>query len=62
MNIFIAYIATLVPLTALDMVWILLLAKKFYAEQMGFLFSKTINLAPVAFFIHSTQLVCLCLQ
>lgn len=50
MNIFIAYVATLVPLIALDALWILVLAKKFYADQMGFLFSKSINLAPVAVF------------
>lgn len=50
MNYFLAYIATLIPLTILDALWILVLAKKFYAEQMGFLFSKSINLTPVAFF------------
>jgi uncharacterized membrane protein len=32
------------------MLWILVVAKKFYAYQMGFLFSKSINLAPVAVF------------
>lgn len=50
MNYFLAYIATLIPLTILDALWILVLAKKFYAEQMGFLFSKSINFTPVAFF------------
>lgn len=50
MNIFLSYIAVLIPLTALDMLWILVIAKKFYSEQMGFLFSKSINLAPVAVF------------
>jgi uncharacterized membrane protein len=50
MNYFIAYITTLIPLTALDMLWILVLAKKFYEDKMGFLFSKSINLVPVAFF------------
>jgi uncharacterized membrane protein len=50
MNILIAYLATLIPLTALDMLWILVVAKKFYASQMGFLFSKSLNLVPVAFF------------
>lgn len=50
MNYFLAYIATLIPLTILDALWILVVAKKFYAEQMGFLFSKSINLTPVAFF------------
>lgn len=50
MNILFSYIATLVSLVALDALWILVLAKKFYATQMGFLFSKSINLVPVAFF------------
>ncbi|MDP9249218.1 MAG: DUF2177 family protein [bacterium] len=50
MHTIIAYIAALVSLIALDMLWILVLAKKFYAAQMGFLFSKSINFAPVAFF------------
>ena len=50
MNIFISYIATLVPLVILDAVWILGLAKGFYAEQMGFLFTKSVNFGPVAFF------------
>ncbi|QQR82630.1 DUF2177 family protein [Candidatus Campbellbacteria bacterium] len=50
MQTLLAYLATLLPLTALDALWILVLAKKFYAEHMGFLFSKSINLIPVAFF------------
>lgn len=50
MNIFLAYLAALIPLVALDMLWLLVLAKQFYAEQMGFLFSKSINLVPAAFF------------
>jgi uncharacterized membrane protein len=50
MNTLIAYVATLIPLLGLDALWILVLAKKFYAEQLGFLFSKTVNLVPVAFF------------
>ena len=50
MKIFITYIATLIPLIILDALWILVLAKKFYADHMGFLFSKSINLTPVAFF------------
>ncbi len=50
MNLFISYIATLIPLLTLDALWILVIAKKFYVEQMGFLFSKSINLVPVVFF------------
>ena len=47
---FATYIATLVPLVALDMLWILAIAKTFYAKQVGFLFSASINLMPAAFF------------
>ncbi|MBM3205169.1 DUF2177 family protein [Candidatus Uhrbacteria bacterium] len=50
MHYFFAYIAALIPLAILDALWILVLAKKFYAEQMGFLFSKSINMIPVVFF------------
>lgn len=34
----------------LDAIWILGLAKNFYATHMGFLFSKSINLVPAGFF------------
>lgn len=50
MNYILYYLAALIPLIALDMLWILVLAKSFYAETMGFLFSKTINLSPAGFF------------
>jgi uncharacterized membrane protein len=50
MNIFIKYISTIVPLIVLDGVWIMIIAKSFYAEKMGFLFSKSINMTPVLFF------------
>lgn len=50
MNYIFYYIATLIPLTLIDMLWILVLAKKFYAEQMGFLFSKSINVVPIVLF------------
>ncbi len=50
MTYVIYYLATLIPLVALDVVWILGLAKKFYATHMGFLFSKNINLVPAGFF------------
>lgn len=50
MNTFIAYISTLIPLIILDALWILVISKSFYAEKMGFLFSKNINITPVAFF------------
>ena len=48
-NIFI-YFATLIPLGILDALWLLVIAKKFYATEMGFLFTKTVNLTPVLFF------------
>jgi uncharacterized membrane protein len=50
MNTFVAYIATLVPLLFLDGLWILVLAKKFYADHLGFLFTKSVNIAPVLVF------------
>ncbi|MFA5999796.1 MAG: DUF2177 family protein [Candidatus Paceibacterota bacterium] len=50
MNIIIAYLATLIPLGILDGIWVLLIAKGFYAEHMGFLFTKSVNLVPVVFF------------
>jgi uncharacterized membrane protein len=50
MNYLVAYFSTLVPLVVLDALWILVLAKKYYADQMDFLFSKSINFAPVALF------------
>lgn len=50
MSNFIAYLATLIPLAVLDAVWLLVVAKGFYARHMSFLFSKTINITPVLFF------------
>lgn len=50
MNYITYYLATLIPLSMLDAVWILWLAKGFYAREMGFLFTKTPNLTPAAFF------------
>lgn len=50
MNIFLAYFATIIPLVLLDALWILVIAKKFYAEQMGFLFNTNINLMPIVIF------------
>ncbi len=56
-----AYIATLIPLALLDAAWILLIAKNFYAEKMGFLFSKNINFTPIALFYPIYALVVLML-
>ncbi len=50
MNLLLTYIATLVPMIVLDAIWILVVAKNFYAEQMGFLFTKSVKILPIAFF------------
>ncbi len=50
MNYLFSYLAILLPLTLLDALWILVLAKNFYAQHMGFLFTKTVNLIPIACF------------
>ncbi len=50
MNYIIFYLSTIIPLVLFDALWILVLAKSFYATQMGFLFSKSVNIIPVAFF------------
>ncbi|MCC7160316.1 DUF2177 family protein [Candidatus Nomurabacteria bacterium] len=50
MNMIFSYIAILIPLVALDALWILVLAKNFYATQIGFLFSKSIIFTPIIFF------------
>lgn len=44
------YLATIIPLSILDGIWILGVAKGFYARELGFLFTKSANLVPVAFF------------
>lgn len=50
MSNIVAYLATLLPLAVLDAIWLLVVAKGFYAQHMSFLFSKTINFVPVLFF------------
>ncbi len=64
MNIILRFLAVLFPLTLLDMLWILGLAKNFYAKHMGFLFSEKINLIPVAVFypLYSMGLLFLAVQ
>lgn len=47
---FLYYLATLLPLIVLDALWITVIAKSFYATHMGFLFSKTVQIIPVAIF------------
>jgi uncharacterized membrane protein len=50
MKILISYISTLMTFIFLDAIWLGLIAKGFYAKQMGFLFSKSINFIPVLVF------------
>jgi uncharacterized membrane protein len=50
MYYFIYYLATIIPLVIFDGLWILVIAKKFYATELGFLFSKSINIVPVMLF------------
>jgi len=50
MSYIVYYLATIIPLILLDALWILVLAKQFYANELGFLFSKSINIVPIAFF------------
>lgn len=44
------FFAILIPLVALDAVWLLGIAKGFYARYMGFLFNQSINFIPIYFF------------
>lgn len=50
MKYIINYLATLLPLVALDALWIGLVAKGFYANLMSNIFSKTMNITPALFF------------
>ncbi len=50
MNYIFYYISTLIPLVLLDALWILVLAKGFYAKHMGFLFTKSVSFVPVTIF------------
>lgn len=50
MTLILSYFATLVPLLVLDGVWILLVAKEFYAVRMAQIFSTTVQLTPVVVF------------
>jgi uncharacterized membrane protein len=45
-----SYIATLIPLIILDALWILVLAKDFYASKMGFLFQQPVKMTPIFVF------------
>ena len=46
------YFATLIAFFAIDMVWLVLVAKKFYQEQIGFLMKPDINwFAAIIFYL-----------
>ncbi len=46
------YVLTLVVFLAIDMVWLLVLAKKLYSEQLGYLMAKSPNLlAALVFYV-----------
>jgi len=50
MNAIVSYLAVLLPMIVLDALWILVVAKGFYAARMGFLFQSPVQMAPVAVF------------
>jgi uncharacterized membrane protein len=50
MKTLISYIPTLITFILLDSIWLLLITKGFYAKQMEFVFSKSINFIPVTVF------------
>jgi len=50
MKYIINYFATLLPLVALDALWIGIISKSFYANLMSNIFSKTMNITPALFF------------
>ncbi len=50
MKYIIYYVSTLIPLVALDAIWIGLVAKSFYANLMSGIFSITMNITPALFF------------
>lgn len=51
-EVFRNYFLTLVVFLAIDMIWLLLLAKKLYSEQLGYLMAKNPNLiAALVFYL-----------
>jgi uncharacterized membrane protein len=52
MQIFLTYLLTVPVFFAIDMVWLGLVAKKFYADQLGDLLTKNVNwIAAVSFYL-----------
>ena len=58
-TIFAAYISTLLTLLSLDAVWLLLVAKKFYASKLGYIMSTSPRLGAAILFylLYSLGLV-----
>lgn len=50
MQLFLYYLSALIPLALLDSVWLLLVARGFYADKLGFLITKSVNVVPVLVF------------
>jgi uncharacterized membrane protein len=47
---FISYLLTLISLLVLDGIWVGFVAKKFYAEQIGFLYRANVLWVPIILF------------
>jgi len=48
--VIIAFFTTLIPLVAIDAVWLTIMGKNFYRPHIGHLMADTINLVPVVIF------------
>ncbi len=57
---FVAYFATLVPLLALDALWLTMMAKRFYAPRLGSLMAASPNFLPAGIFYvaYAAGIVC----
>ncbi len=63
-HFFIAYLATLVSFLVIDAVWLGLIAKKFYAQQLGTLMRDDILFVPAGIFylLYSAGIVLLAVR
>ena len=50
MKTIITYVSILISFAVFDSLWLALIAKDFYAKQLGFLFAKSVNFIPVLVF------------
>lgn len=57
MKTLITYFSALVSLSLFDFIWLTFIAKDFYGKYLGFLLSKEVNYAPIAFFYPIYSLV-----